>query len=213
MANEPWVAEAQKLLETQVRGVPRVNEQTGIVTYESMPDCFTPHFVHQRQPSEFSCLPTAFAMVMSLSAKAVVARLGHDDARGFHPQELLTIGLEVGWIFSPHDFTPLMDELACTASECRHGKVVKQVNVFGDFAEFDCERCEGLGVWKLHPRLTEMSDLLNMYDGVLTGRTKPNGMLHAVAWCYKIQKCLDPQGAIYSLDGFDPDTFWLAVKR
>jgi hypothetical protein len=55
--------------------------------------------VLQQQPSKWSCLPTAFAMVVGCPVQEVIYYLGHDDERGFHPQELVEWALTKGWAF------------------------------------------------------------------------------------------------------------------
>ena len=52
-----------------------------------------------KQPSKWSCLPTSFAMVTRTPLSELMLYLGHDDERGFHPEELFAWALTKGWAF------------------------------------------------------------------------------------------------------------------
>lgn len=44
----------------------------------------------QKQPNEWTCLPTAFAMLLDVPVSEVLSWLGREgDEGGFHPQELI----------------------------------------------------------------------------------------------------------------------------
>src|SRR5260221_108718 len=63
----------------------------------------------QKQPNRWSCLPTAFAMVLDISVKEVITEIGHDGSeivypnleepkcrRAFHIQELIDFAISIG---------------------------------------------------------------------------------------------------------------------
>jgi hypothetical protein len=179
-----------------------VDPHTGDVTTVKIESSFA----IQEQPSKWSCLPTAFAMVMSTPAHLVVESIGHDDQRGFHVQECLTVALSLGWVFSPHEFNPMMDQVKCRNPRCDFGNVMVSPHVVTE-----CPECHGTGAWNLSPRITPLVDLMAWHHGVLTGRLQGADGHHAVAWDCKLQKCLDPRGIVIGLESFEPDTFWLAV--
>lgn len=185
----------------------RIDEFTGEVTVTPIAG----GLVHQKQPSINTCLPTSFAMVIAMDASEMIKDIGHDDARGFHVQECLSVALSKGWLFSPHEFDPLVESPKCDACDgwCQ---IQKQSSLEGDYVWVECGQCRGTGIWRLEPKLAPLGDLMLKFDGVLTGKIRGADVAHAVAWDKKLQKCLDPHGMVMDLKSFEADTFWLGVK-
>jgi len=157
-----------------------------------------PGLQKQIQPSRWTCLPTAFAMVMDVPVASLMVILGRDDDRGFHVQELLGIAMALGRDFTPFEAAPDMDRAQCWDCE---GK--------GWLAGVPCTKCGATG-FELLPALVlpTFSGLLTCRSGVLVGRRCDTGKDHAVAWCHVTQKILDPERGVYDLELFQIDTFW-----
>lgn len=170
----------------------------------ALPEHLVPLHQIQKQPSKFSCLPTSFAIIMGIPVQQFIKCIGHDDVRGFHVQECLSMALALDWVFSPHETEPTIEPAKCPNERCDGG--------WTNGSRIECKECCGDGVWRLAPRVTEFSTLLANHSGVLTGKLKHIDGYHAVAWDHKIKKCLDPRGIVIGLELFEPDTFWLAVK-
>lgn len=185
-----------------------MNEENGEFREVALPEHLVPAHQIQKQPSKFSCLPTAFAIIMGIPVTNIIDGIGHDDARGFHVQECLSFALMVGWAFSPHELEPMVEPAKCRNERCLGG----HVGYRGNGSRIECKECCGDGVWRLAPKVTEFSTLLANHHGVLTGKLKHIEGYHAVAWDRKVRKCLDPRGIVIGLELFEPDAFWLAVK-
>lgn len=139
----------------------------------------------QRQPSKWSCLPTAFAMVMNLDVAQVIAELGHDDAAGFHPFELTSWALRRGWAF-----------------------VLFAEPSFGGYVCGACgldTRPDDVAI----SRVPSMREAIELYPGVLTGYGA-SGQYHAVAW--DGERVHDPNYTVYELGKFKHDVFFAAVR-
>jgi hypothetical protein len=149
-------------------------------------------------------------MVMGVPVAEVIAALGHDDVRGFHPQEMLCVGLKNGWIFSPHEYDPQVEHVECPA-RCAAGLVYLDSR---RTMKRPCHECKGTGIWELEPNVTLADEFLEYWNGVLTGRVKgaKEGHYHAVAWCSRTQLCADPKGMVYPISEFEPDCFWIGAK-
>lgn len=176
-----------------------------------------------QQPSRWSCVPTAFAMVVSKDnpkgakqmLNSIMTALGRDDERGFHEQELLGICSSLNHAFVKHEFKPEVALAACKDGTWRDGECTmeKQTTVEGDSDYFPCDTCHGSGFLEEAPLvLWPIASLMAVYDGVLVGTRKGATHLHAVAWCTKTRKVLDPEAGIYDLDGFDPVEFFVDYR-
>ncbi len=144
----------------------------------------------QKQPNEWSCLITAFAIALNEPLEKLLDMIGHDGSedihphlsipyckRSFHIQEIIDVGFELGYAIIQIDL-----------------ELVQSVDG---------------NVWSagfLHQRFAQY---LTNYIGVLTGIGR-EGKPHAVAW--NGHQCLDPNGTQYNIDDFDVDTFYLIVK-
>lgn len=75
----------------------------------------------QHQPNNWSCLPTAFAMVLDLPVKEIIDLIGHDGStitwpklpspfcrRAFHIQELINVSHRLGYTCTPFVSRPLI---------------------------------------------------------------------------------------------------------
>lgn len=170
------------------------------------------------QSSRNTCVPTAFAMVLSrrdpevavLILGQLLHALGRDDDRGYHVQELLSLAMDYGTWFMPFDANPDMERAPCW--DCGGDREVrKQVSIDGDSDLFPCNRCDGSGQESLPPmKLKPLNEVMEQCDGVLVGQRKGTSHFHAVAWCSKTQKCLDPEEGVYDIERFEIDTFWAA---
>lgn len=145
----------------------------------------------QRQPNKWSCLPTAFAMVLNLPVEDVILIIGHDGSdklfgnqeepycrRSFHIQELIDVSLKHGYAVTeilPNSYLEVMDEVI-------------------DVQEFGADR---------------MEDYLQNYSGVLIGR-EGRRIPHAVAW--DGVDILDPNGTVYNLVNFNVSVFMIIQK-
>lgn len=154
-------------------------------------------------------------MVMGIQVQDVLGELGRDDERGFHVQELLSIGVEFGFAFVPFEFEPEVERAPCTAGKWVDGECVNevQVDVFGSSDYVPCASCNGTGLLPKAPLVVLSIDgLMRVHNGVLFGKRKDASHLHAVAWCRETQLVLDPEQGIYNLDGFEPETFWASFR-
>ncbi len=144
----------------------------------------------QRQPNEWSCLPTAFAIVLNIPVEEIIKDIGHGGSdivfpdleepycrRSFHIQELIDICLR--------------RNIGVTAIE--HEPV-----------------SEAKGLLYKPPMYSRRMDyyLIN-HIGVLTGLSA-SGNSHAVAWSG--EKIFDPNGSTYNIMSFSIDTFFLITK-
>lgn len=143
----------------------------------------------QVQPNKWSCLPTAFAIVLDVPVATIFDWLGHTGdriawkhldepscRRSFHPQEMFAFAFHRGYAvvtvekepdIKPNDFT---------------------------------KPCSIKSFWDLF-----FKDSV----GVLVG-TAQSGRRHAVAWDGSV--ILDPNGTRYDLNQFDPETFYSIHK-
>lgn len=144
----------------------------------------------QLQPNEWSCLPTAFAIVLGISLEKVVEDIGHDGSdiifpdldepyrrRSFHIQELIDVCMfrDIGVIPIEHNPESEVKEL----------------------------------IYKLQMPAKRLDYYILKYTGVLTGLSS-SGSSHAVAW--DGEKVLDPNGSIYNISNFHINTFFIITK-
>lgn len=156
--------------------------------------------INQRQPNNWSCLPTAFATATGVLVEDLIEAIGHDGSeivfpklpeplcrRAFHPQECLN-GLyslyESGLVGPKYLFVPWSKEVYCQLDEV-HSYVLKQSD-----------------------RLFER--LLAKHDGVIIGEI--NNKLHAAAWNTKEQMAYDPNGFIYPISKYEIHHFYLKTN-
>lgn len=73
----------------------------------------------QKNPNAWSCLPTAFSIVLGISFEEILGKVGHDGSeithaglgeprnrRGFHMQEMVKMCLQMGMSVTPVDLWP-----------------------------------------------------------------------------------------------------------
>jgi hypothetical protein len=145
----------------------------------------------QRSPNRWSCLPTAFAMVLRLPVAKVIAGLTHDGSevawpqlpeplcrRGFHIQELIFLAWEYKKFVTPFEAIPLLTSQG-------------QPPIDVPFTE---------------PPQKRLAWIMAAHEGVITGLA-PSGMPHACSWDRSL--CLDPNGTRYPVEKFTLETFWL----
>lgn len=144
----------------------------------------------QKQPNNWSCVPTAFAMVLDIPVEEIILKIGHDGSRityptypepncrlGFSPHELFTVCLELGYAC-----TPIMKEYPLGIDD-------------------------GVPVVRA-PFI--MDELMRTYSGVLCGLT-PRENRHAVAWDRSM--IFDPAGIKYFKEDFDVEVFFIVTQQ
>jgi hypothetical protein len=146
----------------------------------------------QRNPNGWSCLPTAFAIVLDTPVSKIIAEIGHDGSeiawpqfpdplcrRGFHIQELILVAFYKGKSVTPYEAIPLLVS--------RGG--------------------EPIDVPFRMPPKSRLGYIMSHTHGVITGATL-DGRPHAVAW--DGEQVLDPRNETkYSIEGFLLETYWL----
>ena len=145
----------------------------------------------QKQPSRWSCLPTAFAMALDVPVEEIFDHIGHDGSEVIFPN-----------LRSPY----------CQRSF--HMQEMVDFCISRDLAVVEIHKIPVGESLDGHTFLLPVSDkrmdfyLLN-YTGVLTG-IGSHGHPHAVAW--DKHKVLDPNGTTYSIREFEIETLYLIVK-
>lgn len=150
----------------------------------------------QRQPSQWSCVPTAFAMLFDMDVKELIKEIGHDGSevfwpeleptqlgkRAFHPQECVDIGL-------------------------KRGLRIVAIHVL-PYTEHYVSHIEPKAIWSEQYCIDRLTSYLACYEGVLTGTTNFN-LGHAVAW--NREKIYDPRGWVKVLQeaNFNPQVFYM----
>lgn len=145
----------------------------------------------QKQPNDWSCLPTAFAMTLDMPVEQIIEELGHDGSevifpnledpysrRSFHPQELLDI-----CILRDYGVIPVEREPSC--------------EVQGH-------------VYKLSLSKRRLDYYLVNYTNCILIGTSQSGKPHAVAW--NGERVFDPNGKIYGITNFCINMLLLIVK-
>jgi hypothetical protein len=144
----------------------------------------------QRQPNKWSCLPTAFAIVLDKDVEKVLKLIGHDGSekifpdleepycrRSFHLQELVEVCLYYKYAVTQIEVNPVSE--AC-------GQLYPVPTCKATFSHY-----------------------LHVGTGVLLGHGSA-GTPHAVAWDGRI--VYDPNGLVYDLAKFTPMAFLLIAK-
>ena len=174
-----------------------------------------------RQPSKWTCMPTAFTMVLakgkgcgeaSLLLGDVLHQLGRDDERGFHVQEMLGIAISLDVAFVRIESKPDLQRPPCFT--CKGEKGWTQRLPHGHEFWSECSGCDGSGEEPLPPMvLPDLKEMLLRSDAVLLGTpSRDKNRYHAVAWCQETKKCLDPDGPVYGIEEFDVDEAWIAFR-
>lgn len=145
----------------------------------------------QKKPNPWSCLPTAFAIVIERPVQQIFDYLGHDGGeitnpylpepykrRGFHIQEMIDFCWHIGYSVTPIEFCP------CLAVENRPDVIVYPVN-----------------------GLERIQKYLDSIEGVLTGIDTFNR--HALAWDRK--DAIDPDTGLKIMlsESLILDTFYM----
>jgi hypothetical protein len=140
--------------------------------------------VLQKQPNEWSCLPTAFAIATGIPVADLIKAIGHDGSeivfsgskpwRSFNPQEVIIALLCQGW--------------AVTAIE----KQIEIVNQSGENRILE---------WDLEP-------IRKQFPCVVGGTI--NGNRHAAYWNGDAYE--DPNGTIHK-NNFDVEIIWICERR
>lgn len=141
------------------------------------------HHKLQQQPSKWSCIPTAFAMVIDRPVAEAILWCGRDDERGFHPVEMCAWALTHNVAFVPIDVDPVI--MASDGLETR-------------------------GFFKVPPISYYLGTHDAVLIG--TSEHMGDGQSHAVAWFWQEQLIYDPMYATYGLEHFTVDVAWLATR-
>ncbi len=142
--------------------------------------------------NNWSCLPTAMAMVLDTNVDNVIQFFGHDGSRvlwphlpdpkcrqGFQPSEMVQVGnIYFGVLFTP--VIPVWPALSVDGGEPVDIPV--------------------LPIW--------VHNMFLKHDGVLIGKQG-----HAVAWSKEKNLIFDPNGSKYRRELFPFETFWMASKE
>ena len=144
----------------------------------------------QKQPNQWSCLPTAFAMVVGMDAIDFIKGLDHDGSdiihpnleepycrRSFHIQEMIDICWLLGY--------------AVTGIQRKCILEAKENHLFHI------------------PHEDDRFDYYLQFPSVMIG-TGYTGIPHAVAWDCSL--VLDPNGSAYNLEYFQPTELFLISK-
>ena len=144
-----------------------------------------------KQPNRWSCLPTAFAMLLDITVEEVVVALGHDGSeliypghsepycrRSFHIQEMIDVCLLRNIGIVQIERAPVSEALGAT--------------------------------YNVPVPKARMEFYLSKFPGVLIGVGSISGKPHAVAW--NGSKIFDPNGTTYPLSNFKPDLFFVKIK-
>lgn len=149
--------------------------------------------LRQKQPNEWSCLPTAFGIVTEIPVNDMIMLLSHDGSeiidpgsthpwRAFHPQEIIW-ALRKEWMIVEH---------------CGLAFVVGN-EIIPDRTQFP----------SVHERFLE---LRSYTSGVYGYSTANSG--HAVAWDHTEGVFIDPKNGdlIHTVEG-QADIFWSVERR
>lgn len=150
------------------------------------------------QDNAWSCVPTAFAMVLDILPKDIYNLLDHDGSeilypelrdpyarRGFHVQEMIVCCLKLGV------FPVALD---------REVELIPPMDV-NDVSLSDAVHTPRILSFDAH-----LEHYLGLRSGVLIGWI--NHHHHAVAWCHKEQRIFDPTGLKRNLNELSIETFW-----
>jgi len=64
-------------------------------------------FLRQEQPNAYTCIPTAFAIIINEPVNKILEALGHDGSgehKGFHVQEIISVIYPWGWAVTQFDY-------------------------------------------------------------------------------------------------------------
>ena len=153
----------------------------------------------QLQPSYWSCVPTAFAMLFDMPVDELIREIGHDGSevlwpelestdlrkRAFHPQECIDVGF-------------------------KHDIILATIHVM-PFTEHYVTSLKPKAIWSEDDCLLRFYKYLDQYEGVMTGRTNFN-LGHAVAW--DRHNIYDPRAYIKPLEGanFNPQILYIKCR-
>jgi hypothetical protein len=146
----------------------------------------------QKSPNRWSCLPTAFAIVLGTPVKEIIDAIGHDGSeifwpgyieplrrRGFHIQEL------INYCFLEYYLVTPFEQKLCFQQ--RGGS--RQHIVDGDIKIF--------------------KQAIKRYFGVFVGENQKR-VPHALAW--DGNQCYDPAGLITNLEDFHIRCFYAIMR-
>jgi hypothetical protein len=135
----------------------------------------------QWNPNSWSCLPTAFAMVIGMPVSEFIELVGHDGSTepwdgykiGFHEQECIDIADSLGWYCTPIQRYPTIIPCAVPPME----PVTIHFSIGNEL---------------------RFANHLNT-NGVFLGGILNTGIGHAVAWDSENQLIYDPRGMVFAL--------------
>lgn len=150
------------------------------------------------QDNSWSCLPTSFAMVLSVEPRDIYDLLEHDGSeiiypelrdpyarRGFHIAEMLICCLKLGM---------------CPVAIDREVELIPPIDINNQSLS------DALHTPRVLSFDAHLEHYLSLRPGVLVGWVNDNH--HAVAWCHKEQRIFDPTGLKRPLSDMSIETFW-----
>ncbi len=151
----------------------------------------------QKQPNEWSCLPTAFAIAVGVPVEQLIRQLGHDGS------EMLFPGFRKPYCYRSFHVQELIDQLLIWQY------AVTEITKLSILESQNSLKTIDINTRKLF-KGNRMQYYLDNYQGVLTGgymgRTP-----HALAWDGKYR--YDPTSGISTLiDNFKTDIFFITTK-
>ncbi len=124
----------------------------------------------QKQPNEWSCLPTAFAMAFRIPVAEVFERIGHDGSRldgegketGFHNQELVDLAFDLGYHVITVEAGPTLgdNEFKYLTNDKYYDRMTKYLETYSGIIEGYCGNQRHAIYW-------ENGSAVNPCDGVV----------------------------------------------
>jgi hypothetical protein len=144
----------------------------------------------QKQPNEWSCLPTAFAMVLDIPVAKIFETLDHDGSEVIFPDE-------------PEPYCRRSFHIQEMIDVC----MLRNIGVVA-VELHPVSEAQG-HQYKVPVSNRRLDYYIVNYNGVLVG-VGSSGKPHAVAW--NGDKIYDPNGTTYGITDFTIDTFYLTVN-
>lgn len=145
----------------------------------------------QQQPNEWSCLPTAFAIVLDVPIRELIARIGHDGTEKYFPH-----------LFAPYCYRSFhVEDITSTLLDIDYGLIIISSNPQYEVLD---------KTYTITYPGDRMLSYLENYVGVLCGNY-PGRTPHAVAW--DGENIHDPTNCeTRTIDNFNVETFLIITK-
>ncbi len=162
----------------------------------------------QIQPNNWSCLPTALAIILDEPLSSVIRAIGHDGSeivwpnlsepdnrRGFHVQEIIDITIQRDRSVALIEVMPLVI----------NNPYLHLLDLEAALDQYDLPKARvafEMLKGRLHPCYKNTSrrleEYMTKYDGIVMGTTR-TGSYHAVAWDHLSNCYYDPGGDIVTI--------------